>query len=94
MVVHSVIPYSSAESMKIDCTESTYYCIDFKTYVFYCILLIDVLPVPNKIRRMVEILRSDVVQGLGVKLLEKVYSIMEEEDEAKREVNVFHNRIV
>lgn len=36
---------------------------------------------------MVEILRSDVVRGLGVKLLEKVYDIMEEEDELKREVN-------
>lgn len=52
------------------------------------------LSVPDKIRRMVEILRADVVQGLGVKLLEKVYSIMEEDDEVKREVNVFHNRIV
>ncbi|NXC12684.1 NEK4 kinase, partial [Corythaeola cristata] len=41
----------------------------------------DMLSVPDKIRRMVEILRSDVVQGLGVKLLEKAYSIMEEEDE-------------
>lgn len=28
-----------------------------------------------------------MVQGLGVKLLEKVYSIMEEDDEVKREVN-------
>lgn len=52
------------------------------------------LLVPYKIRRMVEILRSDVVQGLGVKLLEKVYRIMEEDDEVKREVNVFHNKIV
>ncbi|XP_030898844.2 serine/threonine-protein kinase Nek4 isoform X4 [Melopsittacus undulatus] len=48
----------------------------------------DMLSVPNKIRRMVEILRSDVVQGLGVKLLEKVYNIMEEEDEAKRELQL------
>ncbi|NXN23895.1 NEK4 kinase, partial [Nycticryphes semicollaris] len=48
----------------------------------------DILSVPDKIRRMVEILRSDVVQGLGVKLLEKAYSIMEEDDEVKREVNV------
>ncbi|XP_061213268.1 serine/threonine-protein kinase Nek4 isoform X9 [Neopsephotus bourkii] len=48
----------------------------------------DMLSVPNKIRRMVEILRSDVVQGLGVKLLEKVYSIMEEEDEVKRELQL------
>ncbi|KAM9533929.1 serine/threonine-protein kinase Nek4 isoform 2-T2 [Guaruba guarouba] len=48
----------------------------------------DMLSVPNKIRRMVEILRSDVVQGLGVKLLEKVYSIMEEEDEVKKELQL------
>lgn len=76
--------------MKIVCTESNYYCTDF----FHCILfLIDMSLVPYKIRRMVEILRSDVVQGLGVKLLEKVYRIMEEDDEAKREVNVFHNKI-
>ncbi|XP_035402926.1 serine/threonine-protein kinase Nek4 isoform X3 [Cygnus atratus] len=48
----------------------------------------DVLSGPEKIRRLVEILRSDVVQGLGVKLLEKVYSIMEEEDEVKRELQL------
>ncbi|XP_031976962.1 serine/threonine-protein kinase Nek4 isoform X2 [Corvus moneduloides] len=48
----------------------------------------DMLSVPCKIRRMVEILRSDVVQGLGVKLLEKVYRIMEEDDEAKRELQL------
>ncbi|XP_071611793.1 serine/threonine-protein kinase Nek4 isoform X2 [Heliangelus exortis] len=48
----------------------------------------DILSVPDKIRRMVEILRSDVVQGLGVQLLEKVYSIMEEEDELKRELQL------
>ncbi|NXJ00919.1 NEK4 kinase, partial [Psophia crepitans] len=48
----------------------------------------DMLSVPDKIRRMVEILRSDVVQGLGVKLLEKVYSIMEEDDEVKRELQL------
>lgn len=52
------------------------------------------LSVPYKIRRMVEILRSDVVQGLGVKLLEKVYRIMEEDDEVKREVDVFRNKII
>ncbi|NXL87635.1 NEK4 kinase, partial [Alectura lathami] len=46
----------------------------------------DVLSGPEKMRRMVEILRSDVVRGLGVKLLERVYSIMEEEDEVKREL--------
>ncbi|KAM7170671.1 serine/threonine-protein kinase Nek4 isoform 2-T2 [Macrochelys suwanniensis] len=48
----------------------------------------DVLSGPEKIRRMVEILRSDVVQGLGVKLLEKVYDIMEEDDELKRELHL------
>uniref|UniRef100_A0A8C4UZ25 Serine/threonine-protein kinase Nek4 n=1 Tax=Falco tinnunculus TaxID=100819 RepID=A0A8C4UZ25_FALTI len=48
----------------------------------------EISSVPDKIRRMVEVLRSDVVQGLGVKLLEKAYSIMEEDDEAKREVNL------
>ncbi|NXX71347.1 NEK4 kinase, partial [Spizella passerina] len=48
----------------------------------------DMSLVPFKIRRMVEILRSDVVQGLGVKLLEEVYRIMEEEDEAKRELQL------
>lgn len=46
------------------------------------------LLVPCKIRRMVQVLRSDVVQGLGVKLLEKVYRIMEEDDEVKREVSL------
>ncbi|NWY47211.1 NEK4 kinase, partial [Sylvia atricapilla] len=48
----------------------------------------DMLLVPYKIRRMIEILRSDVVQGLGVKLLEKVYRIMEENDEVKRELQL------
>ncbi|XP_044879564.1 serine/threonine-protein kinase Nek4 isoform X2 [Mauremys mutica] len=48
----------------------------------------DVLSGPEKIRRMVEILRSDVVQGLGVKLLEKVYDLMEEDDELKRELHL------
>ncbi|XP_064310092.1 serine/threonine-protein kinase Nek4 isoform X2 [Phalacrocorax carbo] len=48
----------------------------------------DILSVPDKVRRMVEILRSDLVQGLGVKLLEKAYSIMEEDDEVKRELQL------
>ncbi|NWV22068.1 NEK4 kinase, partial [Origma solitaria] len=48
----------------------------------------DILSVPYKIRRMVEILRSDVVQGLGVKLLEKVYRIMEVDDDVKRELQL------
>ncbi|CAN9512345.1 unnamed protein product [Ophioblennius macclurei] len=41
---------------------------------------------PTKIRRAVEQLRTDVVKGLGVKLLDRVLEIMEEEDEAKREL--------
>ncbi|XP_040537610.1 serine/threonine-protein kinase Nek4 isoform X2 [Gallus gallus] len=48
----------------------------------------DVLSGPERMRRMVEVLRSDVVRGLGVKLLERVYSIMEEEDEMKRELQL------
>ncbi|XP_074861061.1 serine/threonine-protein kinase Nek4 isoform X2 [Carettochelys insculpta] len=48
----------------------------------------DVLSGPEKFWRMVEILRSDVVQGLGVKLLEKVYDIMEEDDELERELHL------
>lgn len=52
------------------------------------LLVLDVLSGPEKIRRLIEILRADVVQGLGVKLLEKVYDVMEEEDEQKREVSV------
>ncbi|XP_010210221.1 PREDICTED: serine/threonine-protein kinase Nek4 [Tinamus guttatus] len=43
---------------------------------------------PEKIRRVVEILRSDVVQGLGVKLLEQVYSILEDDDEGRRELQL------
>uniref|UniRef100_A0ABM5FKF1 non-specific serine/threonine protein kinase n=1 Tax=Pogona vitticeps TaxID=103695 RepID=A0ABM5FKF1_9SAUR len=46
----------------------------------------DVPSGPAKIRRLVEILRADVVQGLGVKLLEKVYEVLEEDDEDKREL--------
>ncbi|KAG7472481.1 hypothetical protein MATL_G00109350 [Megalops atlanticus] len=40
---------------------------------------------PVKIRRAIERLRTDVVQGLGVKLLDKVLDIMEEDDEIMRE---------
>ncbi|XP_054832920.1 serine/threonine-protein kinase Nek4 isoform X2 [Eublepharis macularius] len=49
----------------------------------------DILSGPEKIRRLIEILRADVVQGLGVKLLEKVYDVMEEDDEQKREDSYF-----
>ncbi|XP_059505799.1 serine/threonine-protein kinase Nek4 isoform X2 [Stegostoma tigrinum] len=45
----------------------------------------EVLPVPEKIRRTIHALRTDVVKGLGVKLLEKVYNIMEDADENWRE---------
>ncbi|XP_060095935.1 serine/threonine-protein kinase Nek4 isoform X2 [Heteronotia binoei] len=48
----------------------------------------DILSGPGKIRRLVEILRADVVQGLGMKLLEKVYDVMEEDDEQKRELHL------
>ncbi|XP_014326212.1 serine/threonine-protein kinase Nek4 isoform X1 [Xiphophorus maculatus] len=41
---------------------------------------------PAKVRRAIERLRTDVVKGLGVKLLDKVLEIMEEEDEVKREL--------
>uniref|UniRef100_A0A8D0C7Q4 Serine/threonine-protein kinase Nek4 n=1 Tax=Salvator merianae TaxID=96440 RepID=A0A8D0C7Q4_SALMN len=48
----------------------------------------DVLSGPEKMRRLVEILRADVLQGLGVQLLEKVYDVMEEVDEHKRELHL------
>lgn len=41
---------------------------------------------PAKIRRAIEHLRTDVVKGLGVKLLDRVLEIMEEEDDVKREL--------
>ncbi|XP_060925936.1 serine/threonine-protein kinase Nek4 [Limanda limanda] len=41
---------------------------------------------PAKIRRAIEQLRTDVVKGLGVKLLDKVLEIMEEEDDTIREL--------
>uniref|UniRef100_A0A8C1HZP4 Serine/threonine-protein kinase Nek4 n=1 Tax=Cyprinus carpio carpio TaxID=630221 RepID=A0A8C1HZP4_CYPCA len=40
---------------------------------------------PAKVRRVMEHLRTDVVKGLGVKLLDRVLDIMQEEDEDKRE---------
>lgn len=46
---------------------------------------------PAKIRRAIEKLRTDVVKGLGVKLLDRVLEIMEEEDENKREVRFKEN---
>uniref|UniRef100_A0A8C4YVY3 non-specific serine/threonine protein kinase n=1 Tax=Gadus morhua TaxID=8049 RepID=A0A8C4YVY3_GADMO len=41
---------------------------------------------PAKIRRAIEYLRTDVVKGLGVKLLDKVLELMDEEDDHKRQV--------
>ncbi|XP_075952243.1 serine/threonine-protein kinase Nek4 isoform X2 [Anarhichas minor] len=41
---------------------------------------------PAKIRRAIEQLRTDVVKGLGVKLLDRVLEIMEVEDDIKREL--------
>ncbi|XP_050978439.1 serine/threonine-protein kinase Nek4 isoform X1 [Labeo rohita] len=40
---------------------------------------------PAKVRRVIEHLRTDVVKGLGVKLLDRVLDIMQEDDEDKRE---------
>lgn len=55
----------------------------------FIFILLDDKSGPQNIRRLLEILRADVVQGIGVKLLEKVYDAMEEEDEQKREVCFF-----
>ncbi|XP_053525341.1 serine/threonine-protein kinase Nek4 isoform X2 [Artibeus jamaicensis] len=44
-----------------------------------------IVPGSEKIRRIVEVLRADVVQGLGIQLLEQVYELLEEEDELERE---------
>lgn len=46
-----------------------------------------IIPGSEKIRRLVEVLRADVIQGLGIQLLEQVYDLLEEEeDELEREV--------
>ncbi|XP_063559565.1 serine/threonine-protein kinase Nek4 isoform X12 [Gorilla gorilla gorilla] len=44
-----------------------------------------IMPGSEKIRRLVEVLRTDVIRGLGVQLLEQVYDLLEEEDEFDRE---------
>lgn len=51
-------------------------------------LALDNLTVPEKFRRMIEVLRADVVQGLGVKVLEEVYNVMEEEDDKLKELHL------
>lgn len=47
-----------------------------------------IMPGSEKIRRIVEVLRADVIRGLGIQLLEQVYDILEEEDELEREVSI------
>ncbi|XP_058416948.1 serine/threonine-protein kinase Nek4 isoform X3 [Diceros bicornis minor] len=47
-----------------------------------------IMPGSEKIRRIVEVLRADVIQGLGIQLLEQVYDLLEEEDELEREVHL------
>ncbi|KAM5231110.1 serine/threonine-protein kinase Nek4-like isoform 1-T1 [Hipposideros larvatus] len=47
-----------------------------------------IMPGSEKIRRIVEVLRADVIQGLGIQLLEQVYDLLEEEDELEREVRL------
>ncbi|XP_031217584.1 serine/threonine-protein kinase Nek4 isoform X2 [Mastomys coucha] len=47
-----------------------------------------IIPGSEKIRRIVEVLRADVIQGLGVQLLEQVYDLLEEEDELEREAQL------
>lgn len=46
-----------------------------------------VLPDSEKIR-IAEVLRANVIQGLGIQLLEQVYDLLEEEDELEREVHL------
>ncbi|XP_064160519.1 serine/threonine-protein kinase Nek4 isoform X2 [Anguilla rostrata] len=48
----------------------------------------DVTSGSAKIRRAIERLRTDVVRGLGMKLLDRVMEIMEEDDEDKRELQL------
>lgn len=47
-----------------------------------------IMPGSEKIRRIIEVLRTDVIRGLGIQLLERVYDILEEEDELEREVHL------
>ncbi|XP_037386411.1 serine/threonine-protein kinase Nek4 isoform X3 [Talpa occidentalis] len=47
-----------------------------------------IMPGSEKIRRIVEVLRADVIQALGIQLLEQVYDLLEEEDELEREVRL------
>ncbi|XP_040263649.1 serine/threonine-protein kinase Nek4 [Bufo bufo] len=51
-------------------------------------LALDNLTVPEKFRRMIEALRTDVVQGLGIKVLEAVYNVMDEDDDYLKELQL------
>ncbi|KAG8556792.1 hypothetical protein GDO81_018208 [Engystomops pustulosus] len=51
-------------------------------------LAFDNVTVPERFRRMIEALRTDVVKGLGVKVLEEAYNVMEEKDEDLRELHL------
>ncbi|KAM3915087.1 serine/threonine-protein kinase Nek4 [Leptodactylus fuscus] len=51
-------------------------------------LALDNLTVPEKFRRMIEALRRDVLQELGVKVLEEVYNVMDEQDDNVRELHL------
>ncbi|XP_065396799.1 serine/threonine-protein kinase Nek4 isoform X10 [Macaca fascicularis] len=52
-----------------------------------------IMPGSEKIRRLVEVLRADVIHGLGVQLLEQVYDLLEEEDEFEREFFQPHHSV-
>ncbi|XP_018417978.1 PREDICTED: serine/threonine-protein kinase Nek4 [Nanorana parkeri] len=56
--------------------------------IFFQDIPSDNLTVPQKFRRMIEALRADVVKGLGVKVLEQVYDIMDEEDDRQKELHL------
>lgn len=47
-----------------------------------------IIPGSEKIRRIVEVLRADVIQGLGIQLLEQVFDLLGEEDELEREARL------
>ncbi|XP_063796688.1 serine/threonine-protein kinase Nek4 [Pseudophryne corroboree] len=48
----------------------------------------DNVTVSEKFRRVIEALRADVVQGLGVKLLEEVHVVMNKKDERQKELQL------
>ncbi|XP_077308325.1 serine/threonine-protein kinase Nek4 isoform X1 [Lithobates pipiens] len=56
--------------------------------VFFQDIPSDSLTVPQKFRRMIEALRTDVLKGLGVKVLEQVYDVMDEEDDRRKELGL------